>query len=1240
MSHPERATFVSWNVNKLSTLSLDTFMMCLSPHFGCWRVVALQEVGALSLDKLQQAVYPHFVLRSAHSTAALLVHSDFARCLTWYEAGSCCAAVSCRLDGHLHLFASAYLPHSGHGNDAYEAALDHLRLLLDAAPASSHVWLGLDANVSLCPSDHVSMPAAAGPLFWTRRHTDSAAFDQRRQSFLSFLSAYGLCAANTFLSADNLSPEWTHRPYAHPARKAQIDYILARRSDVDAPAMSCQVVYSVDCRSDHKPLVMTIRIACTSLPNICHVHRRRPYTKGWQPASTSALVSFQDQVCLGLGRLPSIADLSKLISQAAVAVPHTTQRHRDSRALLRVQLEEDHDLNILRAQLACPVAKSARHKLARSLFRRKMCLVAAFRRSKLLEEAKHGQRPGKFVQTTLSTLAVADGCHPSSDQTDWPAMICQHIRNVFAEDVDPAVHDAWFDGLEKQARDAAPLQLPLSCLMHARARLKRGKQVGGFDGLASEMLMCVPYPVLFYLRTLFEKRLNACPEAAAEVQDWTRLVLCFTPKCLHPVLCKEFRPLTLSASLQKLYQSALIQLFRSLARPIVTQQLGFQPHRQPLDIIFVLTQLIAWADEWRNPLIIAIADIKAFFDTLQHHVLYQALVATGAPLRLVVALLRELVHNKVSLASMAGHFVEPDVRLLRGAKQGGTDTPELATRYLDYLLCPAVASWHSDGLGVDLLDGGERYSHSCWADDCNFAASDWASMRRMLTDATLAIEAGCLRWKPESCVILANTWARQLSDAPSTHLLIAAPYGQQYSFQLRDSHVLLGAQLHMSHLHAEIFQHRRSKADQHFGDRRRQLMCRKCSTRIRVVRYYDTVGSTFSWTSPAWHLRPALLSQLKAWDVKHVRWILAYFPLPHEGPQAYLLRANASVRSKLALWGLPSLLVRVLHLHWTWAGHVLRMGASSVQHRAALLGAHSWRWLQAVAHDTDPANLQCWRHPRAGRRCLTWDFWLERFLPDLDWAPRAADRHGWHSLAPRFVAMVLHALRQPVPDLRPLHGGMHLTQPHLSTDLLAPACNVAILQRVFALLRRPLRPCRCQVFVAGDSAVVSKWIAGEAQLDAASPLVPLLRAAHDMLLSLFQSGAEFRDFQASDSLRLVSHIPRLHNQAADALANKGADGCTLEQFDWEAASTLLQQSFTVLVTFDGAARDNPVGHAGAGTVLWLSIPDPALGVLSWKCVAQASAYLGVASNNAAELHGLLLALLLLAKLLTSTVDVR
>ena len=497
-------------------------MMCLTPHFGNWKVVALQEVGALSLDRLQEAVYPHLLIRSSQSTAALLVHSDFACNLTWYGSGSCCSAVTCRLDGKLHLFASAYLPHSGHGNDAYEAALEDVRLLLRAAPNTHHLWVGLDANLSLSPDDHRSMLRTVGPLCWSRRHADSAGsagFDLRRQAFLSFLTASNLCPLNTFLSSDNLSPEWTHRPYAHPTRKAQIDFVLGRPSDVEVVAVACRVIYDVDCRSDHKPLLMQFRSMRPHLPSVASQQRRRPFTKGWQPSNLTALATFQEKACQSLSRKPSIGDLSALISEAARAVPHTTLRNRDSRQQLHVQLNEDLILNTLRTQLASLIPSSVRHKIARSVFRRKMHLVAAFRKSKLIQDAQHGCRPGKFLQASFSALALPDGSVPTTDQTAWPDLICQHVRNVFAADVDPDDHDAWFAGLERQARDADPLDFPLATLIQARARLKKGKQVGGFLGLASEMIIWLPYPVLFYLRSLFEDRLNARPEAAAEVED-------------------------------------------------------------------------------------------------------------------------------------------------------------------------------------------------------------------------------------------------------------------------------------------------------------------------------------------------------------------------------------------------------------------------------------------------------------------------------------------------------------------------------------------------------------------------------------------------------------------------------------------------------------------------------------------------------------------------------------------------
>ena len=87
------------------------------------------------------------------------------------------------------------------------------------------------------------------------------------------------------------------------------------------------------------------------------------------------------------------------------------------------------------------------------------------------------------------------------------------------------------------------------------------------------------------------------------------------------------------------------------------------------------------------------------------------------------------------------------------------------------------------------------------------------------------------------------------------------------------------------------------------------------------------------------------------------------------------------------------------------------------------------------------------------------------------------------------------------------------------------------------------RPIRLTEFVVGDSADVARWVAGEAQL-ATPHLTRLLHLVLDSSLYLHQSGLEFRDFHHATRTRLVSHILREHNSAADALANAGAYGHT------------------------------------------------------------------------------------------------
>ena len=113
--------------------------------------------------------------------------------------------------------------------------------------------------------------------------------------------------------------------------------------------------------------------------------------------------------------------------------------------------------------------------------RRKLLIVSSFRCTQAVEDARCGDRPSRTRQVVLSSLSVLGSVPPAADRIAWPAIISEHIRKVFSGGVDPVAHDAWFHSLEDRVRDVGPiLTLPLAALMRARARLKKGKQVGAF----------------------------------------------------------------------------------------------------------------------------------------------------------------------------------------------------------------------------------------------------------------------------------------------------------------------------------------------------------------------------------------------------------------------------------------------------------------------------------------------------------------------------------------------------------------------------------------------------------------------------------------------------------------------------------------------------------------------------------------------------------------------------------------
>ena len=83
--------------------------------------------------------------------------------------------------------------------------------------------------------------------------------------------------------------------------------------------------------------------------------------------------------------------------------------------------------------------------------------------------------------------------------------------------------------------------------------------------------------------------------------------------------------------MQKLYMSVLIMVLRDFARPLRTCQYGFQAGCQPMDIIFVLMMLAKVHEEWHAPLIFIVADVRSFFDQLNHPTILAALADAGVP---------------------------------------------------------------------------------------------------------------------------------------------------------------------------------------------------------------------------------------------------------------------------------------------------------------------------------------------------------------------------------------------------------------------------------------------------------------------------------------------------------------------------------------------------------------------------------------------------------------------------------
>eukprot|EP00933_Yihiella_yeosuensis_P028749 TRINITY_DN2257_c0_g1_i1.p1 TRINITY_DN2257_c0_g1~~TRINITY_DN2257_c0_g1_i1.p1 ORF type:complete len:740 (-),score=46.39 TRINITY_DN2257_c0_g1_i1:86-2305(-) len=721
------------------------------------------------------------------------------------------------------------------------------------------------------------------------------------------------------------------------------------------------------------------------------------------------------------------------------------------------------------------------------------------------------------------------------------------------------------------------------------------------------MFRFLPWDALDIIHAAFEHRLNCLDgEGVDETPaSWKTLWVHCIAKVASAYKVKDWRPISLTAALQRWYMGCVVGLVRENA-VLQCNLLGFEPGHQPMEITEFLRLLLQKCYEWNVPLIINCGDVHKAFDSMKHDFLDEAAELHGIPLVLRAAMVREL--TDVGLHICLNGIVVENIPLQVGGKQGGTQTPLEWNLYLDSAIAPTIASWLQSGLGFKFLPFGNDscpqifenettlINHAVWADDVYLLSTSWEMSRKMLTELTAALHRKHLKWKPSSLQILANPATMSLPGYAAT--LDLNVDGFSYSWQVVDTLIALGIALDYRGSTETSMTHRITLARQHFRDRRSQFLVKHVALRLRAQRFYATVCRTLLWGAGGWCLTQKLADRLTRFELWAWRLMLR---MPRQ--ESYLTWVRASTRKARYLikkFQFPPLVVQVLQLTHRRAGHVIRSDNLSLPKQAVYWrDCRHWRLWQAIGAEFDPRNSWQWRHPRSGTSAA-WESQFEQ-VHGAEWKNLAVDRDLWRTHEYDFIRSSLQRLRVSKKMINISSLQTSVKQP-MQTAFLRQLPSTSFSQFTVAHLKT------WTIAGIGDSSLVVDALTGKHCCTA-----PGLKMVCGRTLALIRLLLQKGIRPPTGSHSFFAHVPRSSNNEADRLANEALDSeCSAIDVDlhaWRTVSDL--QCVALHFGFDGASRGNP-GPAAAGFWISAQIAERRYTLVRGRI------FLGAATNNQAE----------------------
>lgn len=305
-----------------------------------------------------------------------------------------------------------------------------------------------------------------------------------------------------------------------------------------------------------------------------------------------------------------------------------------------------------------------------------------------------------------------------------------HQREVAEEEAKYRIHGTPFGALD---------------IRKEMNHLVKGKTPGD-GGLRNELLIHSDLEYTGMVEMLFA----ACWQSACIPSAWKVALLHPIPKKGDLKQIQNYRPISLTESMRKLFERVLLKGLCTYIEPLDICQGGFRSNRGTLEQIAALHESIQQRKVTlkRTP-IVAYLDIKAAYDTVDRRILWNQLVRKNIP-REWLNILKEMFDHNESQIAISG-FKSRRFKNEAGLMQGSVLSPLLYAAFIDEL--PKRLRDHSNFTLGDL-----KAATFLYADDIAIVADDSQQLRGMLGVCEAFSKELGFQFSPTKCEIVASEW--------------------------------------------------------------------------------------------------------------------------------------------------------------------------------------------------------------------------------------------------------------------------------------------------------------------------------------------------------------------------------------------------------------------------------------------------------------------------------------------------